>query len=61
MPFGLRGVLFQLSEFPFDKNLSAGFEQRLERLRKFTERLDKYGIKLFLYLNEPRTMPEEFF
>ncbi|MBP3480679.1 MAG: hypothetical protein J6K66_03660 [Clostridia bacterium] len=56
-----QGVLFQLSEFPFDKNLSAGFEQRLERLRKFTERLDKYGIKLFLYLNEPRTMPEEFF
>lgn len=56
-----QGVLFQLTEFPLDKSISAGFEKRLERLKEFTERLDKYGIKLFLYLNEPRTMPEKFF
>lgn len=56
-----QGVLFGLSEFPFDKTVSEGYEKRIERLRKFTQRLDKFGIKLFLYLNEPRCMPEDFF
>lgn len=56
-----QGVLFQLTEFPFDKSISVGYEKRLKRLKAFTERLDKYGIKLFLYLNEPRSMPESFY
>lgn len=56
-----QGVLFGLSEFPFDKTVSEGYEKRIERLEKFTRRLDKFGIKLFLYLNEPRCMPEDFF
>lgn len=56
-----QGVLYQLTEFPFDKSLSEGYKKRLERMRKFTERLEKYGIKLMLYLNEPRCMTEEFF
>ena len=56
-----QGVLFQLAEFPFYKELSKGYEERLARLRDFTERCDKYGIKVFLYLNEPRSMPENFY
>lgn len=56
-----QGVLYQLTEFPFDKNLSAGYQERLARLKHFTERCDKYGIKVFLYLNEPRSMTESFF
>ena len=56
-----QGVLFQLAEFPFHKELSKGHEERLARLKDLTERCDKYGIKIFLYLNEPRSMPENFF
>ena len=56
-----QGVLYQLSEFPFNKKLSEGYKERLARLKDLTERCDKYGIKIFLYLNEPRSMPESFF
>ncbi len=56
-----QGVLSRLTEFPFDRSLSEGYEKRLERMRRLTERLDKYGIKLYLYINEPRSMPLEFF
>lgn len=56
-----QGILYQLTPFPFDPSLSEGYEGRLENLRRMTERLSRYGIKLFLYLNEPRSMPAEFF
>lgn len=56
-----QGVLSRLTEFPFDTSLSRGYEARLERLRALTERLDSYGIKLYLYINEPRYMPLAFF
>lgn len=56
-----QGVLSQLTRFPFDESLSAGYEKRIERMRALTERLAKYGIKLYLYLNEPRSLPLEFF
>ncbi len=55
------GVLHGLSPYPFEPNLSKGHEARLARFRAFTERCEKYGIKLFLYLNEPRNMPPNFF
>ncbi len=56
-----QGVLSQLTEFPFDPSLSKGYEKRLERMRDFVDRLEKFGMKLFLYINEPRCMPPEFF
>lgn len=56
-----QAVLYQLTEFPFDPALSEGYEKRLERMRDFSERLDRYGLKLFLYINEPRSMPESFY
>lgn len=56
-----QGILMQLTSFPFAPELSKGFAERQRRLRSFTERLKKYGIKLFLYLNEPRFMPASFF
>lgn len=57
----MQGVLYMLSEFPFNKALSKGYEKRLANLKKFTERCDKYGIKVYLYLNEPRSMNKVFF
>lgn len=56
-----QGVLSGLAEFPFEPSLSKGHQERLARMRKLTERLDKYGIKLYLYINEPRFMPLSFF
>ncbi len=56
-----QGILSQLADFPFDPTVSAGYEKRLNRMRALTERLDRYGIKLYLYLNEPRSMPLDFF
>ncbi len=56
-----QGVLSQLTPFPFDSTVSEGYEMRLEKMRAMTERLSRYGIKLYLYLNEPRSMPLSFF
>lgn len=56
-----QGVLFQLTEFPFEPEISKGWQQRLERMKAFADRLETYGIKLYLYLNEPRSMPEVFY
>lgn len=39
----------------------AGAEARLARLRELARRAARHGIGLYLYLNEPRAMPESFF
>jgi hypothetical protein len=36
-------------------------EQRLTHLRALVERARKYGVRVYLYLNEPRAMPNAFF
>jgi len=38
-----------------------GCETRLKNLRKMAVRCRKYGIGIYLYLNEPKGMPPEFF
>ncbi len=39
----------------------AGHERRLASLRALVERARKYNIGVYLYINEPRAMPAEFF
>ena len=39
----------------------AGHEKRLANLRPLVERAKKYGIGVYLYINEPRAMPAAFF
>lgn len=56
-----QGILFQLTEFPFAPEISAGWQMRLQRMKDFAARLQSFGMKLFLYLNEPRSMPASFF
>ncbi|WP_200864686.1 hypothetical protein [Arcticibacter svalbardensis] len=55
-------VLNQLApggtDFP---EFGAGHNQRIANLRKTVERAKKYGIQVYLYLNEPRSMPASFF
>jgi hypothetical protein len=57
----LQGLLANLAPFPWDDRVSAGFEQRQEQLRRLVERAARHGIKVYLYLNEPRARPLAFF
>lgn len=38
-----------------------GSAQRLANLRRLVERAARYGVSVFLYMNEPRSMPHAFF
>ena len=40
---------------------SVGREKRLYNLKQIVARLKKYGLKLYLYFNEPRFFPPEFY
>ena len=54
-------VLYQMVPFPFDPSYSEGWEDRQTRLRALVACAAKYGIKVYLYLNEPRCMTLPFF
>ena len=55
-------VLNQLApggeDFP---EFGARHQERLENLRRIVGRAKKYGISVYLYMNEPRAMPPSFF
>ncbi len=57
----IQGILYRLAHFPFEPSLSVGMEKRLERLNELVDRCADYGIKVFIYFNEPRAMEEAFF
>ncbi|MDD4873119.1 MAG: hypothetical protein PHR77_21405, partial [Kiritimatiellae bacterium] len=57
----LQAVLSKLSPFPWDEKLSARYEERLANLRALVKRARKHGIGIYLYLNEPRSMPLAFY
>lgn len=57
----LQGVLFKLHPFPWDPALSEHCEERLANLRDMVARAKKHGIGIYMYLNEPRSMPTAFF
>jgi hypothetical protein len=58
----LHVVLRQLApggpDFP---EFGEGHEQRLENLRKLVDHAGRYGIRVYLYVNEPRAQPEAFY
>ncbi len=54
-------VLSKVAPYPFDPAASEGYEKRIEGMRYLTEKLERYGIKLYLYINEPRTLPDSAF
>ncbi len=57
----LQAVLYKLAPYPWEPHLSEHFEERLQSLRKLVARAKKHGIRIYLYLNEPRSMPLSFF
>lgn len=57
----LTAIFYQLREFAFDKKISEGHEKRIAILQALQQKLDCYGLKLYLYINEPRCLPMSFF
>ncbi len=56
-----QGIFYKLIKFPYGEDLSEGYEKRIENLNRTCTLLAKYGIKFWLYINEPRALPEEYF
>ena len=57
----LHTVLRTLAKDPKYPEFGEGSEMRMANLRKLIARCGKYGVKVYLYMNEPRAMPLEFF
>jgi hypothetical protein len=57
----LQSVLYKMTPFPWDSAISENYAKRLDGLRKLVARAKKHGIGIYLYFNEPRTMPLKFF
>jgi hypothetical protein len=57
----LQAVLTRLAPFPWDARQSKDYETRLKNLRLLVERARRHGVRVYLYLNEPRSCPVSFF
>jgi len=57
----IQAVLNTLAPSKAFPEFGSGWQIRLKNLRALTERAAKRGIKIYLYLNEPRAMPAAFF
>ena len=57
----LHTVLRTLAKDPKYPEFGEGSERRIANLRKLVARAAKYGIKVYLYMNEPRGMPGPFY
>lgn len=63
---GINGVWMQAvlntlapsKQFP---EFGAGWETRLKNLDALVRRAQRFGVRVYLYLNEPRAMPDAFF
>lgn len=55
------GLLSALSPYPFKPSASEGYEARRAELKKVIARCKAYGIKVYLYVNEPRDLFENEF
>ncbi len=54
-------LLYQLTPFPWEPEMSEGHEERLAYLNDLVNRVKASGVDIFLYLNEPRGLPHRFF
>jgi hypothetical protein len=57
----LQAVLHKLAPCPWEPERSVRYTERLKNLRVLVGRARKHGIRIFLYLNEPRALPQKFF
>lgn len=57
----MQAVLNNLAPAPAFPEFGRDWEKRIAQLNILIERAGRFGIRLFLYLNEPRAMPSAFF
>ncbi len=57
----IQAVLRNLAPSRMFSEFGEQWEVRLENLRRFVQRASAYGMTIYLYINEPRLMPREFF
>ncbi len=57
----MQAVLNQLAPSSIFSEFGKDWEIRIRNLRALTERAAKFGLRIYLYLNEPRAMPDSFF
>lgn len=57
----MHGVLSTLSPYPFKPSLSENYKERRNALNCLIERCKKFGIKVYIYFNEPRCLPLDDF
>ncbi|MCC6264118.1 MAG: hypothetical protein IT169_11115 [Bryobacterales bacterium] len=57
----IQAVLNNLAPSAAFPEFGEGCQTRLANLRKLVTRAEKFGLKIYLYLNEPRAMPAAFF
>lgn len=57
----LQGVLNTLAPSRIFPEFGEDWQTRLETLKELVRRAANYGVKVYLYLNEPRAMPDQFF
>ena len=57
----IQAVLRNLAPSRLFPEFGNQWEVRLENLRRFVQRASAYGLKIYLYINEPRLMPRSFF
>ena len=57
----LHTVLRTLAKDPKYPEFGEGSERRIANLKTLVARAAKYGMKVYLYMNEPRAMPREFY
>jgi len=57
----LQAILRNLAPSRTFPEFGQGWQTRLATLRRLVDRAGPHGIKVYLYINEPRAMPEEFF
>jgi hypothetical protein len=57
----LQAVLRTLAPSPVFPEFGEGADERLRNLQRLAVRAKRHGIRIYLYLNEPRAMPRKFF
>lgn len=55
----MHALLAHLSPYPFIPERSERYKERRKILNDLIERCAKYGIKIYLYFNEPRCLPHD--
>lgn len=56
-----QAVLSKITPYNFGTSENEGYCDRIAGINYLIEKLNRYGIKLYLYINEPRCMPASFF